>query len=242
MAYVVYGVVVNRYKRTISEVTQAPASPTIPHSEDADDDPNYDINEHYNKRGRGRGRSPGRPRLRGRGRGRPKGRAKPTDNISESCLVKLELEETLEEETFHKSLKTPQSLQTIKKEDIMSDLDSIEDSQENMVRIEALEEEEVEMEMPLDKDDVAMELQEDVLEVVEEVLEKEVQEGKRFSCSQCHKQFLTKAAIRNHIKVHDRLDSYECDECEKSFSTKYRLKAHLKIHVDRDRPHNCHAA
>lgn len=229
-------VIVNKYKRTISEVNQKPSS-TISHS---DDDPNFDVPSHSSKRGRGRGRPPGRPRLRGRGRGRPRGKTKPTKKASESCLVKLELEETPEEETLHKRLKSPTPLQTIKKEDIMSDLDSIEDSQETLVRIEALEAEEEEVEIPITKDDVAMELQEDVLEVVEEVLVKEEKQGKRFSCSQCHKQFLTKAAVRNHIKVHDRLDSYECEECEKSFSTKYRLKAHLKIHVDRDRPHNCH--
>lgn len=72
------------------------------------------------KRGRGRGRPPGRPRLRGRGRGRPKGRGKTTKKTSDSCLVKLELEEAPEEETtFHKTLKSPPPLQTIKKEDIM---------------------------------------------------------------------------------------------------------------------------
>lgn len=93
--------------------------------------------------------------------------------------------------------------------------------------------------MPIVDGDVAMEIQGDVLEVVEEVLEEEVKRCKMFSCSDCEKQFLTKAAVRNHIKVHNRLDSYDCEECEKSFATKYRLKAHLKTHVDRDRPHNC---
>lgn len=41
--FLYFQVVVNRYKRTISEVTQAPPSPTIPFSdEDVDDDDDDD--------------------------------------------------------------------------------------------------------------------------------------------------------------------------------------------------------
>lgn len=232
-------VVVNRYKRTISEINQAPQSPTTTFQPADDDSSSLDDMPQSSKHSRGRGRPPGRPRLRGRGRGRPKGRGQIIKKASDSCPVKLELEEVPEEENGQENLRSPLPLRTIKKEDIMSDLESMEDSQESLMRIEALAAEEGEVEMPIDKE-VSMELQEDVLEVVEEVLEKEEKHGKKFSCPQCHKLFLTKAAMRNHIKIHDRLESYECEECEKSFTTKYRLKAHLKIHVDRERPHCCH--
>lgn len=73
-------------------------------------------------RGRGRGRPPGR--VRGRGRGRPRGRPRgssPKKSLGE-CIVKLELEQADDEltnVTFFSALKSPHSLKTIKKEDIM---------------------------------------------------------------------------------------------------------------------------
>nr|XP_045593393.1 zinc finger protein 37-like [Procambarus clarkii] len=239
--------VVNRYKRTVAEIQGRPESPNSFMLEDDE----YDEVSYGKKRGRGRGR--GRPpgRVRGRGRGRPRGRPRgssPKKSLGE-CIVKLELEQADDEltnVTFFSALKSPHSLKTIKKEDIMNDLESTDQKPNNEnieiseVNGDDLTEDDVgEADMPIVDGDVAMEIQGDVLEVVEEVLEEEVKQGKRFSCSECEKQFLTKAAVRNHIKVHDRLDSYDCDECEKSFATKYRLKAHLKTHVDRDRPYNC---
>lgn len=71
------------------------------------------------KHNRGRGRPPGRPRLRGRGRGRPRGRGQIIKKTSDSCLVKLELEEVPEEENGQENLRSPLPLKTIKKEDIM---------------------------------------------------------------------------------------------------------------------------
>ncbi|KAG7171727.1 Zinc finger protein 26-like 12 [Homarus americanus] len=240
--------VANRYKRTVAEINQSPESPA---SFMLDDDDFADAAPFGKRkgRGRGRGRPPGRPR--GRGRGRPRGRPKGSAPIKspEKCIVKLELEPAddngLENVTFFSALKSPPSLKTIKKEDIMSDLETPDHQQktENIedtgTNVDDMIDEVSGADMPLVDGDVAVEIQGDVLEVVEEVLEEEVKQGKRFSCSECEKQFLTKAAVRNHIKVHNRLDSYDCEECEKSFATKYRLKAHLKTHIDRDRPHKC---
>nr|XP_053639660.1 zinc finger and BTB domain-containing protein 17-like isoform X1 [Cherax quadricarinatus] len=238
--------VANRYKRTVAEIHQNPESPR---NFMLDDDEFADTTPFGKRRGRGRGRGrpPGRPR--GRERGRPRGRPRgssPKKSPAET-IVKLELEQDdeLNNVTLFAALKSPHSLKTIKKEDIMSDLDppvhpqKFENTEDSDINRDDINEDVGEADIPITNGDVAMEIQGDVLEVVEEVLEEEVKQGKRFSCSECEKQFLTKAAVRNHIKVHNRLDSYDCEECEKSFATKYRLKAHLKTHVDRDRPHNC---
>ncbi|KAK3881671.1 hypothetical protein Pcinc_013891 [Petrolisthes cinctipes] len=247
-------IVVNRYKRTMAEVTQSGSSLDGLELED------YHVSDSMSvarKRGRprGRGRGPGRPRGSRTGRGRGSGRSA----IDSTSIVKVEMEsspspeepsqegEAHDDHTIFKAIKTPTILKTIKKEDIMSDIEGPQEAQHKVLRIEAMgasssmteEEEEVTATIiPIVDDSGIAEAQ--VLEVVESVLEEEEKQEKLYGCSQCDKQFMTKSAIRNHIKIHDRFDAnYDCEECEKSFSNKHSLKAHLKTHVDRDRPHIC---
>ncbi|XP_047469997.1 zinc finger and BTB domain-containing protein 17-like isoform X1 [Penaeus chinensis] len=246
-------VIANRYKRTMAEINKVSGSSEgdylMDDEEEEDDFDDVPYGKYRSSRGRGRGRPPGRSR--GRGPGRPRGRPKinTPKKSPTKCIVKLEYDpervEDLENVTFFPPIKSP-PLKTIKKEDIMHGLETpdnplqkIENEEGGHIDEKVLHANVSGADMPIVEGDVTMDIQGDVLNVVEEVLEEEVKRGKMFACSECDKQFLTKAAVRNHIKVHNHLDSYDCEECEKSFATKYRLKAHLKTHIDRDRPHNC---
>ncbi|ROT85765.1 hypothetical protein C7M84_007429 [Penaeus vannamei] len=179
-------VIANRYKRTMAEINKISGS------------------KYRSSRGRGRGRPPGRSR--GRGPGRPRGRPKinTPKKSPTKCIVKLEYDpervEDLENVTFFPAIKSP-PLKTIKKEDIMHGLETpenplqkIENEEVGHIDEKVLHANVSGADMPIVEGDVTMDIQGDVLNVVEEVLEEEVKRGKMFACSECDKQFLTKAA------------------------------------------------
>lgn len=237
--------VMDKFERTMVEVNGKAEL-----NEDAGDELDNQDDQPYGKRPRverKRGRPPGRSRGRGsyRSRGRPRTSGLQKSQSSRS-VVKIEVDQDKLEDltaTYVTEVTSPPSLKTIKKEDIMNDLESSIEHEDCMN-----EEEETEgivaVVGPSGEnmvEQVSVELQGDVLEVVGEVLEEEKKQNKMFSCSECDKQFLSKAAVRNHIKVHSHLDSYDCLDCEKSFSTKYNLQAHLKTHENREKIHECKA-
>ena len=77
---------------------------------------------------------------------------------------------------------------------------------------------------------------------VEELEERKVQENKKFSCTDCDKQFEYKSTLdRHHKTVHSKEKPHECPEegCDKRFGLKHHLDRHQKqVHGD-DRPHEC---
>lgn len=52
---------------------------------------------------------------------------------------------------------------------------------------------------------------------------------KRFSCSECNKQFGHRFNLNKHRKIHQK-QSYPCSVCSKSFSSVSSLDKHIRVH------------
>ncbi|CAF4865343.1 unnamed protein product [Pieris macdunnoughi] len=52
--------------------------------------------------------------------------------------------------------------------------------------------------------------------------------GQLFICDYCNKEFNTRASIRRHLFLHDKVTSYSCPQCKKYFSNHLYLAAHTK--------------
>ncbi|KAF5269679.1 hypothetical protein FQA39_LY08602 [Lamprigera yunnana] len=61
---------------------------------------------------------------------------------------------------------------------------------------------------------------------------------KAFLCSECGKDFVTKAALQSHFKVHTGEKPHTCNICNKSFAHVGSFEAHMLIHTGQ-KPYNC---
>lgn len=58
-----------------------------------------------------------------------------------------------------------------------------------------------------------------------------VVEGDEFACSECGKEFATKAQVKRHARTHSQVRPFSCDVCLKTFMTKCNLTKHTRIHT-----------
>ncbi|SPQ92939.1 unnamed protein product (mitochondrion) [Plasmodiophora brassicae] len=65
-----------------------------------------------------------------------------------------------------------------------------------------------------------------------------VVEGDEFACSECGKEFATKAQVKRHARTHSQVRPFSCDVCLKTFMTKCNLTKHTRIHTG-ERPYEC---
>ena len=63
--------------------------------------------------------------------------------------------------------------------------------------------------------------------------------GTKFHCNICNKEFNIKRQLQSHIKVHESRKNFKCDICEKSFNKASTLKTHLKTIHDAQKDQNC---
>uniref|UniRef100_A0A336M2I5 CSON009319 protein n=1 Tax=Culicoides sonorensis TaxID=179676 RepID=A0A336M2I5_CULSO len=66
---------------------------------------------------------------------------------------------------------------------------------------------------------------------------KETCTKRTISCNLCDKLFVSQAALKNHMKVHDQ---HKCDECDDVYSTSSDLRNHMKqCHAEDNKMYKC---
>ena len=55
-------------------------------------------------------------------------------------------------------------------------------------------------------------------------------EGKKFACKYCNKAFQFKGALKDHLKVHTRKETYPCTNCDLEFASNQAILRHAMKH------------
>ena len=61
---------------------------------------------------------------------------------------------------------------------------------------------------------------------------------KQFNCQLCHRSYLTKKSLNQHLNVHDDSKSHKCDVCLKVFHSNSKLVTHYRTHTG-EKPFAC---
>lgn len=65
-----------------------------------------------------------------------------------------------------------------------------------------------------------------------------ITDARKHKCQVCHKQFLRKSNLVDHLRLHANLKLFQCDQCDKSFVQAGNFRAHYRIHT-KERPYKC---
>ncbi|KAM9385903.1 uncharacterized protein KZ484_007500 [Pholidichthys leucotaenia] len=68
--------------------------------------------------------------------------------------------------------------------------------------------------------------------------ERNINDGKKFSCCECGKRFGHKHIWKRHLMTHTGEKPYSCPRCSKTFSQKEHVKTHMIVHTG-EKPYSC---